>query len=98
MWHGAGRSCRTLFGIRTAQSSRFEPFSTLFQLKVSFSSVSVRGWKPFGVGGALQPGVKGLIWLAVRTAYVILLVTIIEESTLFFFFSLWVRVIEGDIG
>jgi hypothetical protein len=41
---------RTPLGIRTAQSSRFESFSTLFQLNFSFSRVSVKGWKPFGVG------------------------------------------------
>ena len=40
---------------------------------------------------------KGLVWFDMRAAYVILLVAILEESTLFRFFSFWVRAIEGDI-
>jgi len=61
---GRKEGCRTPFGIRTAQSSRFESRSTLSQLNVSLSRVSMRGWKPFGVGGALKLSQKGLVSLA----------------------------------
>ena len=76
-FHGKGKGkgiARTLFGIRTAQSSRFESPSTVFQLNLSFSRISVKGWKPLGVGGSLQhnweskkKGVwSGLVWLAMK--------------------------------
>ena len=43
-FHGKGKGkniARTLFGIRTAQSSRFESPSTVFQLNLSFCRISV---------------------------------------------------------
>lgn len=97
----AKKGCRTPFGIRTAQSSRFESCSTLSQLNVSFSRVSVRGRKPSGVGGnalsKLNDKSKVLVWLAMRATYRILLVTALEEPILFCFFDLWARVVGTDI-